>query len=147
MRCYSSLRSAFVLSLFLIPACGKYVPPTMLVLDSSETHRVHWPNASMAALERRDFAPYEGRSLAEAVAQLRPDWLRSSPVAHVDSDHRSPVLYVNNVALGEITGMRTIPSEAAIEVRLLSQSEAWARYGPVCRCPRGAIVVRTRSDE
>jgi hypothetical protein len=81
------------------------------------------------------------------LAQLRPDWLRVNPSARSSRESERAALYVNDIASGGITGLQTIASDVVIEVRLLSTAEAWARYGPSCRCPAGAILVRTRSSE
>ena len=145
-RCRAA-RSAIVLGFFFVPACGRHPLPGTLKLDSDEPDRIRSSRASIATLERRDFAPYHGRSLADAVAQLRPDWLRPNPAAHPTTASPTPVLYVNDVLVGEFTWLRTLPSEVALEARLLSRSEAWVRYGPPCRCPAGVILVRTRSYE
>lgn len=148
MTCRSG-RLAVLVSFFIIPACGTYARPSTWAWDASGADRVRTARESSGTLVRRDMVTFEGHSLADAVAQLRPDWLRSNPFAHVNSESPSqvPILYINDIASGEVTGLRAIPSEAAIEVRLLSRSEAWARYGPPCHCPAGALVVRTRSNE
>jgi hypothetical protein len=98
-------------------------------------------------LERREIASFDDRSLAEALEQLRPDWLRLGSSSHPGGESPSPALYVNDVPSGDVSGLRTIPAATAIDVRLLSQSEAWARFGPACRCPAGAVLVRTRMNE
>jgi transposase InsO family protein len=129
-------------------ACRAFTPSSTRGPDVFETDVVSPRSASVRTLGRRDIAPYEGRPLAEALAQLRPDWLRFDPSARIKGEGRErPALYVNDIASGDITGLKTVASDAVVDVRLLSMSEAWARYGPSCRCPAGAILVRTRSNE
>jgi hypothetical protein len=138
---------AALYGLFLVQACGRYPQTSLSTLESSTTTEARSPRASIATLERRDIAPYDGRSLADAVERLRPNWLRANPSTRINSEAVKPVLYVNDVADGEIGGLGTIPSESVIDVRLLSRSEAWARFGASCRCSGGAILVRTRRNE
>lgn len=146
MNACRSARSIALIGIFLLPACARYRPPTTLALDSSP-QKVRSSRAPATMLERREIASFDDRSLAEAIEQLRPDWLRLGSPARVDGESSSLALYVNDVASGDVSGLMTIPTATAIDARLLSQSEAWARFGPSCRCPAGAILVRTRTNE
>ena len=139
--------SAALYSLFLIQACGRYRQTSVWTLEPSTPAEVRSSHAPIATLDRGDIAPYDGRSLADAVERLRPNWLRANPSTRINSEAVKPALYVNDVADGEISGLGTIPSESVVDVRLLSRSEAWARFGASCRCPGGAILVRTRRNE
>jgi hypothetical protein len=148
VKSQSLSRSTRFLALYLASACGAFTQSSTRGPDVFETAVVSPRSASVRTLGRRDIAPYEGRPLAEVLAQLRPDWLRFNPSARIKGEGRErPALYVNDIASGDITGLKIVASDAVIEVRLLSMSEAWARYGPSCRCPAGAILVRMRSTE
>lgn len=138
--------STMLLSLGVVTACGAY---TQSAPRSSDLLEIAPRSASAKALGRPDFAPFEGRSLAEALGHLRPDWLRQnpSPSSRVNGDGERAMVYVNDVASGDLARLQVIAADAVTEVRLLSASEAWARYGPSCRCAAGAIVVRTRSSQ
>ena len=94
----------------------------------------------------REIAAYAGRPLGDALAQLRPDWLRANPLLRGTGETAWPVVYTNDAPSGDIRALQTIPSDAAVEVQLLTPSEARTRYGAACRCPAGVIRVRTRSD-
>jgi hypothetical protein len=83
----------------------------------------------------------------ETLAHLRPDWLRLNPSGRANADGERAVLYVNDIASGDLGKLQLIASDEVTEVRLLSASEAWGRFGPSCRCPAGAILVHTRSTE
>ena len=95
----------------------------------------------------REIAAYAGRSLGDALSHLRPDWLRANPFVGGPDERTRPIVYTNDVPSGDVRALQTIPSEAAVEVQLLSATEAGIRYGPGCRCPAGVIRVRTRSLE
>jgi hypothetical protein len=138
-------RYALSLAFCVATSCGAYTQSAARGSDAFETIVVSPRVSSANTLGRRDIAPYEGRSLAEALGQLRPDWLRPDPSTRVSGESGRAVLYVNDVVSGDLTALRTIAAAAVLEVRLLSRSEAWSRYGPQCRCPAGAIVVHTRS--
>ncbi len=146
MNPQSSSCSTMLLALALVAACGAYTQSATLRPDAFETG-VSRLSASVKTLGRPDFAPFEGRPLAEALGHLRPDWLRFNPAARVSGEAERAVLYINDVASGDITKLQLIPSEQVSEARLLSASEAWMRFGPSCRCPAGAIAVRTRQYE
>jgi hypothetical protein len=144
MNAHAMSHPTILLVFGVVAACGAYVQPATRVSETTEI--VLPPRAASArTLERRDIAPYEGRSLAEALSHLRPDWLRVNPSARFNGEGERAVLYVNDVPSGDLAQLQLIASDAVAEVRLLSLSEAWARFGPQCRCPAGAISVRTRS--
>jgi len=142
----SQVRSTTFLALGLVAACGAYTQSPARASDALGVPVSH-RNASVKTLGRGDMAPYEGRSLAEALAHLRPDWLRVNPGARLGGEGERAVVYVNDVVSGDIAKLQLIPSGQVSEARLLSATEAWLRYGPSCRCPAGAIAVRTRSNE
>ena len=146
MNAWRSAPSVLSVCLLVLLACGIHRPTTGWNLASGPDE-VRSSRAPDTWLERREIASFDGRSLAEAVEQLRPSWLRLGSAAHPNGGAPSLILYVNDVVSGDIAGLRTIPSATATEVRLLSQSEAWAQFGPTCRCPAGAILVRTRVRE
>jgi len=135
------------LALGLATGCGAYVQAGARASETSDVVFVAPRAASARTLERRDIAPYEGRSLAEALGRLRPDWLRVNPSPRAADESDRAVVYINDVPSGDLAKLQLIASETVTEVRLLSMAEAWARFGPQCRCPAGAIAVRTRSME
>ena len=135
------------LALGLAAACAAYTRPAARESDVLETAIMSYRPATARTLARRDIAPYEARPLIEALADLRPDWLRLNPSGRANAEGNRAVLYVNDIASGDLGKLQLIASDEAIEVRLLSASEAWGRFGPSCRCPAGAILVRTRGSE
>ena len=143
----SMSRSAIFLALGLAAACGAYTGPATRESEVLETAIVSSRTATARTLGRREFAPYDGRSLADALTHLRPDWLRLNPSGRVNAEGERAALYVNDVASGDIAKLQLIASQVVTEVRLLSASEAWSRFGPSCRCPGGALLVRTRGSQ
>lgn len=133
------------LSVCLAAACGPYTQSATRGSEGFETAVVYPQTTSARTLGRRDIAPFEARPLADALSRLRPDWLRPTQPTRVNGETGYAVVYLNDVLSGDIAELQTIATDAVIEVRLLSVSEAWARYGPQCRCPAGAILVRTRA--
>jgi hypothetical protein len=73
------------LALGLVAACGAYTQSAALRSDAFETG-LSPRSASAKTLGRPDFAPFEGRPLAEALARLRPDWLRVNPAVRVSGE-------------------------------------------------------------
>ncbi len=98
-------------------------------------------------LGRREIAAFGTRPLADALTQLRPDWLRANPLVRGSDQNSRAVVYTNDVPAGEIRALETISSDAAAEVQYLSAAAAQIRYGPACRCPGGVIRVQTRIEE
>ncbi len=71
----------------------------------------------------------------DAVRTLRPRWLRSREVA-LSGRPDDPVaavrvnVYLNDVDVGDVEYLRTIPAERVLELRWLSVTQAGTRYGP-----------------
>lgn len=141
-RCMRSLLPGLLL---VLHACMAFVGPSARGSDTIEVG--NGATSLTGPLGRRDMAAFEGRALGEALMQLRPDWLRVNPSSRSADGTSRAVVYVNDVPAGGTGALQSIPSGVAVEVRLLSPSEARARYGLGCRCPAGAILVRTRTSE
>ena len=82
-----------------------------------------------SVLTARDFAPWRGRNLYEALEGLRPSFLR--PNLRGDP----PAVLVNGI-LQPMTVLRQHSAAEVVEVRLLRETDAAARYavshtGPV----------------
>ncbi len=127
-------------------SCAGQIAQTSEAFDARAT-RVSSGALVAPTLRRRDIAAFDGRPLADALAQLRPDWLRPSPLARETDESTRPVVYMNDVPGGDARSLQSIPSDAVVEVQLLSAGEARIRFGPACRCPAGVIRVQTRGHE
>ncbi|MDQ3698157.1 MAG: Plug domain-containing protein, partial [Gemmatimonadota bacterium] len=79
----------------------------------------------------------------EVVQTLRPMYLHSrGPVSIRNSAPAYPVVYLDNMRLGELESLRTIPSASITQIRYLSASDATTRWG--IGHPAGVILVLTR---
>jgi hypothetical protein len=96
-----------------------------------------------AILTRDDLAAVRKPiSTIEAVRLLRPEFLYPSEraVGRTTSDMS---LYVNDLYEGEVWQLNAVPLSLIREIAFLHPTEATARFGTRCRCPGGAISVRT----
>jgi hypothetical protein len=86
-------------------------------------------------LTRSDFASLVGTDLLEAIRMIRPAFLRSrgSEVS----------VALDGVLVGDVSTLRTIPSNAVMTVRLLHGPEATMRFG--IRHAGSVLLVTTRA--
>jgi hypothetical protein len=132
-----SLRRSLVLTVLL---------PVLAVVTACASS----PNRSMADRDRIGRETI-ARSTATDVYQLiqseRPAWIRARAgvTARIadDSLEDAPIMaYVDNVRLGTLQDLATVPTHGVTEVRRLSARDATQRFGT--GHARGAIVVSTR---
>jgi hypothetical protein len=110
---------------------------------SLEAAVISSPASSRSILTRADLAATNAETVVDAIARLRPEFL----LGHV----RPPALgraqialYVNDIYEGDISLLNTIPLSEIREVNLLQPAEGLFRFGVMCRCPGGVILVSTR---
>lgn len=78
----------------------------------------------------------------QAVTRLRPEFLtRRAPVSAMADAPTGPRVFLDDVEVGGIDALRTVPLEAITYIRYLSPTEATLRFG--APQPNGAIVVST----
>ena len=81
----------------------------------------------------------------DAVETLRPRWLELHEVSRIPGRATEPLkatpvrVYLNDVNMGEVDYLKTIPAERVLEMRMLSANETASRYGPTDG--QAAIVV------
>jgi len=81
----------------------------------------------------------------DAVETLRPRWLELHEVSRLPGRAAEPLkatpvrVYLNDVNMGEVDYLKTIPAERVLEMRMLSANETASRYGPTDG--QAAIVV------
>ena len=72
----------------------------------------------------------------DLVQTLRPRWLQVHELTRLPGRADEPVrttpvhAYVNDVDMGQVDYLKTIPVETVLEMRWLSQNEAASRFGP-----------------
>jgi hypothetical protein len=92
-----------------------------------------------------DLAKVRGTTAADAVRQIRPEFLRaggrrmSRPTSAA-----TPSVYVNGHYAGEADVLGLIPLRVLIEIRYLDAVAAKTLFGSHCPCDGGAILLRTR---
>ncbi len=86
----------------------------------------------------------QGATAYEVVERFHNDWLLGSPPTSPNDPPRLyPVVYVNDIRMGDLNTLRTVPGGDILEIRFLDRREAEFRYGTGHR--GGVIIVRTRS--
>ena len=78
----------------------------------------------------------------DALTRLRPEFLRGSMRGPLIGPPEVAV-YLNNAYTGDVSVLNTIPLAAIREIDFLHPMEAITRFGTLCRCANGAIVVKT----
>lgn len=91
-----------------------------------------------------DIVSIHGTSVADAVLQLRPDWLRPNSSPSHSAELIRPAVYVDETYAGGPEELRFVPLTRVVELNFLASSAARDQIGPSCRCAGGVILVRTR---
>ncbi len=79
----------------------------------------------------------------ELIKILRPNWLRGRGVRSVKySMAASPIVYVDDIRIGEIDNLESISAEHIVEIRYLGASDASIRLGR--NHAGGAILITMR---
>jgi hypothetical protein len=80
----------------------------------------------------------------EVVQRFHAEWLLGSPATSpTDPPRLFPVVYVDDIRLGEADTLRNVPGGDIAEIRFLDRRDADFRYGTGHR--GGVIAVRTKS--
>src|SRR5262245_24239562 len=132
------------LGVLLVVGCTSLTPSGSLTLEADPSLEVNRPMVGRRAiLTSADLASVRGPiSTLEAVRRLRPEFLYPSEraVGRTTSDMS---LFVNDVYAGEVWQLNLVPLYLIQEIAFLHPTQATARFGTRCRCPGGAISVRT----
>jgi len=98
--------------------------------------------SSADILTADDLASIDASTTPEAVMRLRPTFLRGSLRAPIIGAAEIAV-YVNGKYDGDTGTLAMIPLRAIRQMLFMHPSEARIKFGPLCRCANGAIVVTT----
>jgi len=82
----------------------------------------------------------------EALSRLRPEFLRGSTRMPLIGTPEIAV-YLNNSYAGDVSTLATIPVRVVNEIEFLHPTEAHMRFGSLCLCANGAIVVTIRRPD
>jgi hypothetical protein len=86
----------------------------------------------------------QANTAADAVRQLRPEFLRSTPTNAFSKAPALASVYLNGHYAGPLEVLSTIPVAAIVEIRYVTTSAAKSAFGSYCACDGGVILVRTR---
>jgi len=96
------------------------------------------PNGN--ALTRAELAAANSDNLYDAIAKLRPEWLRTrGPTSATDATPTAVDVYMNGTLLGKADYLRDIHLLDVSEVRYWDAGQASARFG--MGHPRGVIEI------
>ena len=106
------------------------------------TTQMRGSTSSADVIVRSELAPLGSMSTLEALQRVRPRFLQ--PRAASGAMSRSaeyPKVYLDNVPLESVNGLRTVPVSEVFEIRYLDANDATTRYGTGHTA--GAILVTT----
>ena len=138
------LRLRAALGLLLVSACVR--PPERQVMawpqisDREPTAALARPSDRILSSELRAL---EANTAAEAIRQLRPEFLRTVPSQQVGVRAATPAVYVDNRLAGGLEALAGIPLGLVSEIRRFSPLSAKSTFGSYCECQGGVIVVTT----
>jgi hypothetical protein len=132
--------SALACACALAGACASV--PTHVEEETPLWGRVDPTRARRSLISHEELQTAHAASTPEMIRALRPEFLQAS--------HRSegpfaasPVVYVNHSYLGDMSWLELIPLREVRHVEFLHAMEGRARFGPLCRCDGGALVIST----
>jgi hypothetical protein len=81
-------------------------------------------------------------NLADALRQLRPRFFGA--VGRTTGNLTNAVIYLNDVYEGPSMALKRMAVGTVTEVRFIRAIDAKARWGTMCECDGGVILVRTQ---
>jgi hypothetical protein len=89
----------------------------------------------------------QGTTAADAVRQLRPEFLRAGRRANDATPSQAPSIYADGRYAGAVDVLSLIPLRLVTGIRYLDPVAAKSLFGSFCPCGGGVIYVRTRRQE
>jgi hypothetical protein len=134
---HSSRRLACCALCVLVSACASTSagPPSLVAL-SRERH----PDFITPAEVRSANAT----STLDMIRTLRPEFLRLSPRTADPLKVAGPAVYENQTYVGDVSWLSKIPLMEVTQVEYVHPAEARVRFGAMCPCEAGVLLVRTR---
>jgi len=121
----------------LIAACASTsASPPSVVAQSRERH----PDFITLAEVRLANAT----STLDMIRTLRPAFLRLSPRTADPLNVSGPAVYENQTYVGDVSWLSKIPLMQVKQVEYVHPAEARVRFGAMCPCEAGVILVQTR---
>ena len=101
------------------------------------------PSKNRGVLTAAEISMSSASTAHDAIAQLRPEYLRSRGMATLSArDPQGPVVYVDNAQHGAIETLRSISAHSVALIEYLSAGDATTRFGT--DHTGGAILVFTK---
>lgn len=120
-----------------------FVPLCMLVVACStpkQHDRAVAPSRDLLLAE--DIVLAHASDVYEAIAQLRPEFLRTNQHPGLAASERDGIkVYLDNMELGGVDQLRAMPVDRVTAIRYVAGGQATLRWGP--SHGRGAILVST----
>ena len=109
------------------------------IIDAGESSGKEGTTDRIAA---GDLGTVQGHTAADAVRQLRPEFLRAGgrPTSPVTAS-----VYVDDRYAGGLEALELIPLRVVTEIRYVGAVAAKSMFGSYCRCNGGIIQVRIRN--
>ena len=131
--------------LLLLPACHVAGPTPIGAAFDRTPSRTLRHQSEARRLGEDELSNLADHSLAQALMQLRPDFLRPNPVRGASKGAAFlPSVYIDNSYVGAVDVLQLIPAGSVTEVVLLRPSAAHDRFGAYCDCDAGVLMVTTR---
>lgn len=136
-------RNVVVVPLFtlVLDACATAMrSPESSVIDRAQQKGAH------NTISSEELSSTRALTTVEALTRLRPEFLRGStrtpPIGTPEI-----AVYLNNSYAGDVSTLALIPLDVVREIAFLHPTEAHMRFGSVCACANGAIVVTLQRPE
>ncbi len=101
------------------------------------------PSRSVITADQVAAEDLQGATAWEVVERFHSDWLLGSPPTSPNDPPRLyPVIYVDDIRMGDLETLRTVPGGDIRDIRLIAPRDAIFRYG--VGHDGGIIAIRTK---
>jgi hypothetical protein len=146
MHTHRSLRGFALASFAWLTIVGCLTATPTPGTGSNAMPRLDVPSPSAldgTVLTAENLASTHASSTTEAIRLLRPEFLRGAGGAP-RAGAPEIAIYIDDLYAGDVSILNAILLQTVRRVMLLPSSEARLRFGPLCRCTNGAIIVAIR---
>jgi hypothetical protein len=137
-------RARNVLVVLVVPLVTIVLAACATTMPSPESSAIERPSRDTHNMvTSEELASTRAQTTVEALARLRPEFLRGSARTPLIGTPQIAV-YLNNSYAGDLSTLATIPLTVVREITFLHPTEAHMRFGSACMCASGAIVLTIR---
>lgn len=123
---------------------GQEQPIVLNVNDAVDARRL---GRRFDQIPMSELRAVQGATVADAVRQLRPEFLRTSPQRTIGGQPMMPSVYLDGRPAGTLDVLHTIPLAPVTDIQYLPPITAKSMFGSYCACDGGVILVRTASRD